>query len=102
MIYIKLKKNIYKKKDKSVLEYHHVSAAYALALEEETNIFVNFNREDFTKLRERIICMVLSTDMSVHFSELAKMKGRLASGIFIFLLLIKINYENLNCNCYRF
>jgi hypothetical protein len=65
--------------DKSVLENYHVSAAYSLILEEQTAIFANFNREDYTKMRERIISMVLSTDMSVHFSELAKLKGRLAT-----------------------
>ena len=62
-----------------MLENHHVSAAYTLALKEETSIFANFSREDYTKMREKIIGMVLSTDMSVHFADLAKLKGRLAT-----------------------
>jgi len=61
------------------LENHHVSAAYSIALDEQTAIFANFSREDYTKMRERVVCMVLSTDMSVHFSELSKLKGRLAT-----------------------
>ena len=73
---------MYEKKDKSVLENYHISAAYSVALEEETAIFANFSREDYTKMREKIIAMVLSTDMSIHFQDLAKLKGRLAtSGI---------------------
>lgn len=65
--------------DKSVLENYHASASFTLALEEETAIFKNFIREDYCKIRERIISMILATDMSSHFSDLAKLKGRLAT-----------------------
>jgi hypothetical protein len=33
-------------------------------------------------MRERIISMVLATDMSVHFADIAKLKGRLSSSEF--------------------
>lgn len=69
-------------KDKAVLENHHASAAFKLALEEKNEIFKNFSREDYSKIRERIIGMILATDMSLHFTDIAKLKGRLTtSGI---------------------
>lgn len=33
--------------DRSVLENHHVSAAYRLMVEEDMNIFVNLNKDDW-------------------------------------------------------
>lgn len=41
------------------------------------NIFENFAKDDFKSIREKIITMVLSTDMATHFADLAKLKGRL-------------------------
>ena len=38
-----------------------------------------FSKDDAKKFRERMISMILSTDMSVHFADLAKLKGRLTS-----------------------
>ena len=32
-------------------------------------------------MRERVISIVLATDMSNHFTDIAKLKGRLAAGI---------------------
>lgn len=46
--------------------------------EPELSIFGSFSVENYKKVRERIISMVLATDMTCHFSELAKLKGRLA------------------------
>ena len=65
--------------DKSVLENHHVSATFHILQNEKFNILQNFTREEYNKIRERMISMVLSTDMAFHFSHLAKLKGRLAS-----------------------
>lgn len=65
--------------DKSPLENHHVSSAFFLMKDDSVNIFANLQRDDFKKVRERLIGMILSTDMSVHFSDLAKLKGRLVS-----------------------
>jgi 3'5'-cyclic nucleotide phosphodiesterase len=60
------------------LENHHVSAAFILMQEPEMAIFSSFSNENYKKVRERIISMVLATEMTSHFSELAKLKGRLA------------------------
>lgn len=37
--------------DRSVLENHHVSAAYRLMAEEDMNILVNLNKEDWRSLQ---------------------------------------------------
>lgn len=65
--------------DKSVLENHHVSASFYILQSDKNNICSSFNRDEYKQIRERIISMVLSTDMAHHFSHLAKLKGRLAS-----------------------
>jgi len=67
--------------DKSCLENHHVSYAFALMKGEQSNIFENFSKEDYKTMREKIIANVLATDMSNHFSDMAKLKGRLAADI---------------------
>ncbi|XP_061735364.1 dual specificity calcium/calmodulin-dependent 3',5'-cyclic nucleotide phosphodiesterase 1C [Nerophis ophidion] len=63
--------------DRSVLENHHVSAAYRLMAEEDTNILVNLNKEDWRELRALVIEMVMSTDMSCHFQQIKTMKNTL-------------------------
>lgn len=68
------------KLDRSVLENHHVSAAFALLKDDSLNIFNNFSKADFKVIRERIISMVLGTDMASHFNDVNKLKGRLAAG----------------------
>lgn len=40
---------------------------------------VNFSNDDFKRLRERMISMILATDMQNHFTDQAKLKGRLAA-----------------------
>ena len=66
--------------DKSVLENHHISASWELALNSpESDIFKEMANDDYTSMRERIISMILSTDMNNHFQDLGKLKGRLAS-----------------------
>ncbi|KAK7822294.1 hypothetical protein U0070_014393, partial [Myodes glareolus] len=63
--------------DRSVLENHHVSAAYRLLQEEEMNIFVNLSRDDWRELRNLVIEMVLSTDMSGHFQLIKTIRNNL-------------------------
>ena len=46
---------------------------------EEYNILEKFNKEDFKKLREIMIHVILATDMSKHFADLGKFKSRLAA-----------------------
>lgn len=66
--------------DKAVLENYHVAATYMILKEKEFNIFSNLSKADHKVAREKIINMVLATDMSQHFSELALLKTRLAAG----------------------
>ncbi|KAF7649202.1 hypothetical protein LDENG_00145450 [Lucifuga dentata] len=61
--------------DRSVLENHHVSAAYRLMAEEDLNILINLNKDDWRELRALVIEMVMSTDMSCHFQQIKTMRN---------------------------
>ncbi|XP_029445658.1 calcium/calmodulin-dependent 3',5'-cyclic nucleotide phosphodiesterase 1C isoform X2 [Rhinatrema bivittatum] len=64
--------------DRSVLENHHVSAAYRLLQDdEEMNILYNFSKDDWREFRTLVIEMVLATDMSCHFQQIKAMKNAL-------------------------
>ncbi|XP_062288206.1 dual specificity calcium/calmodulin-dependent 3',5'-cyclic nucleotide phosphodiesterase 1A [Scomber scombrus] len=63
--------------DRSVLENHHVSAAYRLMAEDDMNILVNLNKDDWRELRALVIEMVMSTDMSCHFQQIKTMRNTL-------------------------
>ncbi|XP_006151689.1 calcium/calmodulin-dependent 3',5'-cyclic nucleotide phosphodiesterase 1A isoform X2 [Tupaia chinensis] len=63
--------------DRSVLENHHVSAAYRLMQEEEMNILMNLPKDDWRDLRNLVIEMVLSTDMSGHFQQIKNIRNSL-------------------------
>ncbi|XP_041099930.1 calcium/calmodulin-dependent 3',5'-cyclic nucleotide phosphodiesterase 1B-like [Polyodon spathula] len=60
--------------DRSVLESHHVSAAFRLMQDDERNIFINLSREEWRELRSLVIEMVLATDMSTHLMQVKSMK----------------------------
>lgn len=65
--------------DKAVLEAYHVSSAFKLmVLHPEFNIFASLSKENYRKMRESIIGIVLATDMAGHFAEIAKLKSRLS------------------------
>ncbi|XP_067308847.1 dual specificity calcium/calmodulin-dependent 3',5'-cyclic nucleotide phosphodiesterase 1C isoform X3 [Pseudorasbora parva] len=62
--------------DRSVLESHHVSAAYRLLQEDdEMNILYNLSKDDWRELRALVVEMVLATDMSCHFQQVKAMKN---------------------------
>ncbi|XP_031759761.1 calcium/calmodulin-dependent 3',5'-cyclic nucleotide phosphodiesterase 1C isoform X3 [Xenopus tropicalis] len=64
--------------DRSVLENHHVSAAYRLLQDdEEMNILYNLSKDDWREFRALVIEMVLATDMSCHFHQIKQMKNAL-------------------------
>ncbi|KAJ7345568.1 hypothetical protein JRQ81_001518 [Phrynocephalus forsythii] len=63
--------------DRSVLENHHVSAAYKIMQEEDMNILVNLTKDEWRELRGLVIEMVLSTDMSGHFQQIKTMRHTL-------------------------
>ncbi|XP_034429180.1 calcium/calmodulin-dependent 3',5'-cyclic nucleotide phosphodiesterase 1A isoform X1 [Hippoglossus hippoglossus] len=64
--------------DRSVLENHHISAAYRLMAEEDMNILINLNKDDWRELRSLVIEMVMSTDMSCHFQQIKTMRNALS------------------------
>ncbi|KAM9342331.1 dual specificity calcium/calmodulin-dependent 3',5'-cyclic nucleotide phosphodiesterase 1A [Pholidichthys leucotaenia] len=64
--------------DRSVLENYHVSAAYRLMAEDDMNILVNLNKDDWRELRALVIEMVMSTDMSCHFQQIKTMRNTLS------------------------
>uniref|UniRef100_A0A8C9V169 Phosphodiesterase n=1 Tax=Scleropages formosus TaxID=113540 RepID=A0A8C9V169_SCLFO len=62
--------------DRSVLENHHVSAAYRLLQDDdEMNILYNLSKDDWRELRAVVVEMVLATDMSCHFQQIKAMKN---------------------------
>ncbi|KAM9036667.1 dual specificity calcium/calmodulin-dependent 3',5'-cyclic nucleotide phosphodiesterase 1A isoform 2-T2 [Sarcophilus harrisii] len=63
--------------DRSVLENHHVSAVYRLMQEDEMNILANLSKDDWRDLRNLVIEMVLSTDMSGHFQQIKTIRSTL-------------------------
>ncbi|XP_068103100.1 dual specificity calcium/calmodulin-dependent 3',5'-cyclic nucleotide phosphodiesterase 1A isoform X2 [Hyperolius riggenbachi] len=63
--------------DRSVLENHHVSAAYRIMQEDDMNILANLSKDDWRDLRSLVIEMVLSTDMSAHFQQIKTMRNTL-------------------------
>jgi hypothetical protein len=66
--------------DKSVLENYHIASAFEIMAKKETNIFANLEFEEYKQIREKMIGMVLATDMSLHFGEIGKLKTRVRSG----------------------
>jgi len=66
--------------DRSVLENHHISAAFALALDESCDIFADLQAEYFSRMRELMIMMVLATDSINHFPLLSQFKASVDSG----------------------
>ncbi|XP_024916120.1 calcium/calmodulin-dependent 3',5'-cyclic nucleotide phosphodiesterase 1B isoform X2 [Cynoglossus semilaevis] len=61
--------------DRSVLESHHLSAAFRLLQDKQMNIFSHLTREEWMELRSLVVEMVLSTDMSYHLQQVKAMKS---------------------------
>jgi len=62
--------------DISVLENHHLAAAFALMTKNEScNWAINMSYENFKRCRHVIIQTVLTTDMTKHFGELSQVKA---------------------------
>ncbi|XP_013917892.1 PREDICTED: calcium/calmodulin-dependent 3',5'-cyclic nucleotide phosphodiesterase 1A-like [Thamnophis sirtalis] len=60
--------------DRSVLENHHLSAAFRLLQDRDTNILDNLTKDEWREFRRMVINIVLSTDMSHHFQQMKVMK----------------------------
>jgi len=69
--------------DVSVLENHHVAAAFKLLKNSELDWTTTLQLEDYKDFRETVIQMVLGTDMRAHFEHLTKFKSKLAGEGFV-------------------
>jgi hypothetical protein len=63
--------------DRSVLENMHVSESFLLLKKPHHNIMAGLTPTDRTEARATIIAMVMATDMSAHFKNLAELKSQL-------------------------
>jgi hypothetical protein len=62
--------------DKSILENHHISYTFRLLQENDSEVFENLNNDELKAIRKKMIHMILSTDLSVHFYELGNFKAK--------------------------
>eukprot|EP01080_Neovahlkampfia_damariscottae_P012744 gene12744-6936_t len=61
--------------DQSVLEMHHCRESFKILSDEKYNILSNLTNEENHEFRKIFIELVLSTDMSQHFTFLSKFKS---------------------------
>uniref|UniRef100_A0A6B0VF36 Phosphodiesterase n=1 Tax=Ixodes ricinus TaxID=34613 RepID=A0A6B0VF36_IXORI len=64
--------------DRSVLENHHISAAFRLLTDDDQNVLSNLSKEEYREFRMLVIEMVLATDMTSHFQQVKTMKTALS------------------------
>ncbi|KAM9035592.1 high affinity cGMP-specific 3',5'-cyclic phosphodiesterase 9A isoform 2-T2 [Sarcophilus harrisii] len=63
--------------DISPLENHHCAVAFQIISQPECNIFSNVTPEDFKKIRQGIITLILATDMARHAEILDSFKEKM-------------------------
>ena len=61
--------------DTNVLENHHLAIGYKILLDPQNDIFESLSEAQSWNVRQMIISMVLSTDISFHFEQLTALKG---------------------------
>jgi hypothetical protein len=59
--------------DKSVLENHHCAIAFKLLLDPQNDIFELLSEAQYWNVRQIITKMILSSDISNHFSLISKL-----------------------------
>jgi len=69
--------------DQSVLESHHVAAAWKLLLTDECNFLKGLSKEQYLEFRDCVIQLVLATDMKFHFEHYTKFKTKVSSDTFV-------------------
>ncbi|KAL9645578.1 hypothetical protein ABK040_000641 [Willaertia magna] len=62
--------------DRSVLENHHIAEAFELMRNKDLNILQSLSEEQYKDVRETVIQMVLSTDLSNHGAIMARFKTK--------------------------
>lgn len=60
--------------DRSVLEHHHLAVAFGFLRQPELNFMEDVNNADWALFRERVILMVLGTDLAVHIEHMEMLK----------------------------
>jgi hypothetical protein len=60
--------------DISVLENYHISSAFKVISQNNSNIFCDIQNEEYRVVRKRIVECVLATDMAKHAKEFARLK----------------------------
>jgi high affinity cAMP-specific and IBMX-insensitive 3',5'-cyclic phosphodiesterase 8 len=65
--------------DRSVLENHHVAAAFKILVKPENNLLVNCP-DQMVEFRKTVVDMVLSTDLGQHFDFLGHFKNSMNTG----------------------
>ena len=60
--------------DKSVLENHHCAIAFKLLLDPQNDVFELLSEAQYWGVRQTIIKMILSSDLSNHFEQISKCK----------------------------
>jgi len=63
--------------DLSVLENHHCAIAFKLLLDPKNDIFELMSEAQYWNIRQIIIKMILSTDISNHFEQISTFKRRM-------------------------
>ena len=59
-----------------MLENHHAATFFFLIDgDEQSNIFENMSRDDYTKMRKLIVDNILYTDMTKHFQFMGEIKA---------------------------
>jgi hypothetical protein len=62
--------------DRSVLENHHLAAAFLALESEENNFTAQMPRPKFREFRHGVIELVLATDLAQHFKILSQFKAK--------------------------
>jgi len=65
--------------DQSVLEFHHLAMAFKILLDPQNDIFELLSEAQYWNVRQIIIKMILSTDLSQHYNTMMTFKGRLST-----------------------
>ena len=75
--------------DKSVLENHHCAIAFKLLLDPTNDVFELLSEAQYWNVRQIIIKMILSSDISSHFDQISKSFDLILTAIFLLLATFK-------------
>ena len=62
--------------DKSVLENHHCAIAFKLLLDPQNDVFELLSEAQYWNVRQTIVKMIISSDISNHFELISKCRIR--------------------------